>query len=162
MKKSKISRLSSHSRFLEKLALKQDGTWLTECLRYRYFFTTRNHVLCASQRESVIILFLIRPWVRGKRLSPQKTNLKMTSWRTISVSFYQNRGNVSYCLETFLSYKQKFDSFLRLYVSLKAGRFPKNLLTNLRGFVSFQQCCKDWRERSLSQTLYWYDLQAMG
>ena len=64
-------------------------------------------------------------------------------WRTISVSFHQN--HISF-------YWQKFDCFLSSALArLKTDRFPKNLLTNLRGFTSFQQCCKDrteWKRRA--------------
>ena len=46
---------------------------------------------------------------------------------------------------------QKFDCFLSS-VRLKADRFPKNLLTNLRGFISFQQCCCCYKDRNYRES----------
>ena len=64
-----------------------------------------------------------------------------------SVSFHQNRGTYRPFASEQHFLPQKFDCILSS-VRLKTDRFPKNLLTNLRGFILFQLCCKDRTERS--------------
>ena len=85
---------------------------------------TRNHARCASQGESCHT-FLIRPWVRRKRLSSEKMHLNVTILKNYISQFTETEEICPFVL------------FLVSSVRLKANRFPKNTLSNLRrGSVS--------------------------